>query len=66
MTATIIDGKAIAAQVRRELAGRVLELGELGITPGLAFVLGGYGMAPTEGRERTRLRKTFRGLKVSH
>ncbi len=41
MTATIIDGKAIAAQVRREVAERVRALGERGITPGLAFVLVG-------------------------
>jgi methylenetetrahydrofolate dehydrogenase (NADP+)/methenyltetrahydrofolate cyclohydrolase len=41
VTATIIDGKAIAAQVRREVAERVRALGERGIKPGLAFVLVG-------------------------
>jgi methylenetetrahydrofolate dehydrogenase (NADP+)/methenyltetrahydrofolate cyclohydrolase len=41
MTATIIDGKAIGADVRAEVAGRVRRLGERGLTPGLAFVLVG-------------------------
>jgi methylenetetrahydrofolate dehydrogenase (NADP+)/methenyltetrahydrofolate cyclohydrolase len=33
-----IDGRAIAAQILRELAQRVAELKQRGITPGLAFV----------------------------
>jgi len=42
MTATIIDGKAIAEQVRAEVARRVAALKqERGVTPGLAFVLVG-------------------------
>ncbi|MEA2433452.1 MAG: methylenetetrahydrofolate dehydrogenase / methenyltetrahydrofolate cyclohydrolase [Actinomycetota bacterium] len=41
MTATIIDGKAIAADVRKEVAQAVTELGADGITPGLATVLVG-------------------------
>jgi methylenetetrahydrofolate dehydrogenase (NADP+)/methenyltetrahydrofolate cyclohydrolase len=42
MTATIIDGKAVAARVRAEVANAVLELErELGIQPGLATVLVG-------------------------
>ncbi|HEY1331997.1 MAG TPA: tetrahydrofolate dehydrogenase/cyclohydrolase catalytic domain-containing protein [Actinomycetota bacterium] len=41
MTATIIDGKAIAAAVRAEVAGRVAALRERGVTPGLAAVLVG-------------------------
>src|SRR5277367_2144675 len=34
----VIDGRAIAAQILRELAGRVAELKPRGVTPGLAFV----------------------------
>lgn len=41
MSATIIDGKAIAAQVRAEVADRVRELGDRGVVPGLATVLVG-------------------------
>jgi methylenetetrahydrofolate dehydrogenase (NADP+)/methenyltetrahydrofolate cyclohydrolase len=41
VTATIIDGKAIAAAVRAELVDRVHKLEANGITPGLAFVLVG-------------------------
>jgi methylenetetrahydrofolate dehydrogenase (NADP+)/methenyltetrahydrofolate cyclohydrolase len=41
MTARIIDGKAIAAEVRREVAAEAAELGERGVTPGLATVLVG-------------------------
>lgn len=39
MTATIIDGKQIAAEIRQELKGRVEKLGREGIVPGLAVVL---------------------------
>ncbi len=39
--ATIIDGQAIAAEVRRELEGRVAALKARGVTPGLAAVLVG-------------------------
>ncbi|MGH2739796.1 MAG: bifunctional 5,10-methylenetetrahydrofolate dehydrogenase/5,10-methenyltetrahydrofolate cyclohydrolase [Actinomycetota bacterium] len=41
MTARILDGKAIAAQIRGELAERVKGLAAQGITPGLAAVLVG-------------------------
>jgi methylenetetrahydrofolate dehydrogenase (NADP+) / methenyltetrahydrofolate cyclohydrolase len=34
----LIDGRAIAAQIQRELAARVAELKKNGVTPGLAFV----------------------------
>lgn len=41
MTAHIIDGKAIAAQMREELKQRVAALKTQGITPGLAVILVG-------------------------
>jgi len=41
VTAEIIDGKAIAAEVLAELVPRIEALGASGITPGLAFVLVG-------------------------
>jgi methylenetetrahydrofolate dehydrogenase (NADP+)/methenyltetrahydrofolate cyclohydrolase len=41
MTARIIDGKAIAAIVRGEVAEEAKELGDEGVTPGLATVLVG-------------------------
>jgi len=41
MTARIIDGKAIAADIRSEVAGRVSALAEHGVIPGLAAVLVG-------------------------
>ena len=36
--ATVVDGRAIAAQIQRELAGRIAALQARGIVPGLAFV----------------------------
>lgn len=39
MTATIIDGKKIAAEVRSEVADRVRRLAERGITPGFVDLL---------------------------
>jgi methylenetetrahydrofolate dehydrogenase (NADP+)/methenyltetrahydrofolate cyclohydrolase len=36
--ANVIDGRAIAAQIQRELAARVAALKSRGVTPGLAFV----------------------------
>jgi len=39
MTARIIDGKAIAARRRTEIATQVAELKEQGVTPGLAVVI---------------------------
>ena len=41
MTATILDGRAVAAQIRSEVAERVQALSERGITPGLAAILVG-------------------------
>ena len=41
MTAQIIDGKAIAAEIKAEVAARVVTLGERGVTPGLAAILVG-------------------------
>src|SRR5277367_4333558 len=34
----VIDGRAIAAQIQRELAQRVADLKKRGVVPGLAFV----------------------------
>ena len=39
--ATIIDGKAIAAQLRAEIAAETAVLKETGVTPGLAVILVG-------------------------
>jgi methylenetetrahydrofolate dehydrogenase (NADP+)/methenyltetrahydrofolate cyclohydrolase len=41
MTATILDGKATAAEIKAELAGRVAALAARGIRPGLGTVLVG-------------------------
>jgi methylenetetrahydrofolate dehydrogenase (NADP+) / methenyltetrahydrofolate cyclohydrolase len=41
MPATVIDGKAMAAEIRAEVAARVRDLQERGVTPGLAAVLVG-------------------------
>ena len=41
MTATVIDGAALAADIRGEVAERVLALAVRGVTPGLAAVLVG-------------------------
>ena len=41
MTARIIDGKAIAAEIRQEVAGETKGLIDDGVTPGLATVLVG-------------------------
>ena len=41
MSAQILDGKALAASIKSELAVRVLELKSRGITPGLGTVLVG-------------------------
>ncbi|MEV6516840.1 bifunctional methylenetetrahydrofolate dehydrogenase/methenyltetrahydrofolate cyclohydrolase [Micromonospora chalcea] len=41
MTATILDGKATAAEIKDELRARVKALAERGITPGLGTVLVG-------------------------
>jgi methylenetetrahydrofolate dehydrogenase (NADP+)/methenyltetrahydrofolate cyclohydrolase len=45
VTAQILDGKAIAAQIRSEVAERVRALAERGVTPGLAAVLVGDDQA---------------------
>jgi methylenetetrahydrofolate dehydrogenase (NADP+) / methenyltetrahydrofolate cyclohydrolase len=41
MTAQILDGKATAAEIKKELAGRVAALAERGVVPGLGTVLVG-------------------------
>lgn len=41
MAARILDGKALAAEIRREVAAQVERIGERGVTPGLAVVLVG-------------------------
>ncbi|MFM8943813.1 MAG: bifunctional 5,10-methylenetetrahydrofolate dehydrogenase/5,10-methenyltetrahydrofolate cyclohydrolase [Actinomycetota bacterium] len=41
MVASILDGRSVSAEVRREVAARVRALGERGIVPGLAGVLVG-------------------------
>jgi methylenetetrahydrofolate dehydrogenase (NADP+)/methenyltetrahydrofolate cyclohydrolase len=41
MTATILDGKALAASIKKDLATRVVELKKKGVTPGLGTVLVG-------------------------
>jgi methylenetetrahydrofolate dehydrogenase (NADP+)/methenyltetrahydrofolate cyclohydrolase len=45
VTARILDGRAIAAQIRSEVSERVQALAERGITPGLAAVLVGDDQA---------------------
>ena len=45
MSARILDGKAVAAQIRSEVAERVRALHDTGITPGLAAVLVGDDQA---------------------
>ncbi|TAN30689.1 MAG: bifunctional methylenetetrahydrofolate dehydrogenase/methenyltetrahydrofolate cyclohydrolase FolD [Castellaniella sp.] len=45
MAARIIDGKALSAKVRSEIAERVRRLGSRGVTPGLAVVLVGENPA---------------------
>ncbi|MBN2645437.1 MAG: bifunctional methylenetetrahydrofolate dehydrogenase/methenyltetrahydrofolate cyclohydrolase FolD [Desulfuromonadaceae bacterium] len=41
MAATLMDGKALAAQMREQLKAQVAELGKQGVVPGLAVVLVG-------------------------
>jgi methylenetetrahydrofolate dehydrogenase (NADP+)/methenyltetrahydrofolate cyclohydrolase len=45
VTARILDGKAVAAQIRTEVSERVRALADSGITPGLAAVLVGDDQA---------------------
>jgi methylenetetrahydrofolate dehydrogenase (NADP+)/methenyltetrahydrofolate cyclohydrolase len=47
MAATIIDGKAVAEEIRREIAVRVRALKTRGVTPGLVVVLVGEDPAST-------------------
>lgn len=47
MTATILDGKAFAADLRSKVAGDVTRLRAAGVTPGLAVVLVGEDPAST-------------------
>lgn len=41
MSASLIDGKALAAQIRGNLAERVVEIRSAGLVPGLAVVIVG-------------------------
>jgi methylenetetrahydrofolate dehydrogenase (NADP+) / methenyltetrahydrofolate cyclohydrolase len=41
VTATLLDGKAVAAQIKTELTARITALGTLGIRPGLGTILVG-------------------------
>ncbi|MCK4605826.1 MAG: bifunctional methylenetetrahydrofolate dehydrogenase/methenyltetrahydrofolate cyclohydrolase FolD [candidate division Zixibacteria bacterium] len=41
MTARIIDGKEVARSIRKKLKGRIADLADRGVTPGLAAVLVG-------------------------
>jgi methylenetetrahydrofolate dehydrogenase (NADP+)/methenyltetrahydrofolate cyclohydrolase len=41
VSATILDGRAVSAQIRSEIAGRVMALVDRGVQPGLAAVLVG-------------------------
>ena len=52
--AAIIDGKAVSARLRREMAAEVAAMKETGIIPGLAVVLGMFCAAALmlEGEER--------------
>jgi len=45
VTARILDGRAISAQIRAEVAGRVRALADKGVTPGLAAVFVGDDQA---------------------
>ena len=45
MTARILDGRAVAAQIRSEVSERVKALADHGVTPGLAAVLVGDDQA---------------------
>lgn len=47
MTARIIDGKALSAAIKDEVAQRVIDLKNQGVTPGLAVVLVGEDPAST-------------------
>ena len=41
MSATILDGKALAATIKQGLSARVIELKSRGVTPGLGTILVG-------------------------
>jgi methylenetetrahydrofolate dehydrogenase (NADP+) / methenyltetrahydrofolate cyclohydrolase len=41
MTATVLDGEALATRIKEDLAGRIARLADRGITPGLGTVLVG-------------------------
>ena len=63
MTATIIDGKAIAQEIRAEVRQSVVKLRAVGVEPGLAVVLVGddpgsisYVRGKTEGASELGMR----------
>lgn len=41
MTATVLDGEALAERIKADLVGRIAALGERGVTPGLGTILVG-------------------------
>src|SRR5690348_12499028 len=41
MTAIVLDGEALAAEIKEDLRGRVAALAEQGVTPGLGTILVG-------------------------
>ncbi|MCS7100450.1 MAG: bifunctional methylenetetrahydrofolate dehydrogenase/methenyltetrahydrofolate cyclohydrolase FolD [Burkholderiaceae bacterium] len=72
MSARIIDGKAVAAQVRGELAARIAALAARGVTPGLAVLLVGddpasalYVRNKIKACEETGIRSFFAHLPAS-
>ena len=66
MTAQLIDGNALAAQIRAEVAGRTAALKARGIQPHLAIILVGdnpasqvYVKSKAADSEQTGLKATF-------
>jgi len=63
MTATIIDGKRIAEEIKEDLAKEVKNLADQGVTPGLAVVLVGENPASQVYVRRKRLACEKVGIK---
>ncbi len=56
MSAKVIDGREVAAEVRKEIAGRIDALARQGVTPGLAVILVGddpASLSYVTGKERS-------------
>ncbi|MDO4357372.1 MAG: bifunctional methylenetetrahydrofolate dehydrogenase/methenyltetrahydrofolate cyclohydrolase FolD [Clostridia bacterium] len=67
--AEIIDGKRIAREIRREVAGKTAELKARGICPGLAVILVGEDPASqvyVRNKERACVEVGFRSLVIRH